>query len=242
MGNINFAAKSSATTNTRLAATVSGILRQPGLARINFQFCGLTVNGSQFKQVADAVDTGRIKCWTVTEFKSQGNDELAPGMIVNAQYQIKPNAMVFSSESFGSGPGEDRSIVHEAVHAAFDLVAPTGKKSPTLSIDDEATAVVAVAFYIRLCNKPIGGFLMDADGPEKPALDLVDGVADRTGAIPMWTGPYIFNAADVQSVRTGAAAKWNFTSFIDVDGRPTDSSKAKYIYDGVPVCSKTGCK
>lgn len=241
MGNTDVAAKST-TTNTKLAATVSGILRQSGLARINFQFCGLTVNGAQFKQVADAVDSGQIKCWTVSEFKSQGKDELAPGMTVNAQYQIKPNAMVFSSESFGTGPGEDRSIVHEAVHAAFDLLAPTGKKTPTLSIDDEAAAVVAVAFYIRLCNRPIGGFLMDADGPEKPALALVDSVADRTGEVPIWTGPYIFNAPDVQAIRDGAAAKWNFRSFIDVDGRQTDSSKAKYIYDGVPVCAKTGCK
>jgi hypothetical protein len=229
-------------TNPTLASTVSKTLRQHGLSKVNFKFCGLTVTGSHFIRVADAVDAGRIKCWTASVFKSQGKDELAKGMIVNARYDLEPNAMVFSDETFGSGPGEDRSIVHEAVHAAFDLDAPTGKKTSTLSIDDESAAVLAVAFYIRLCDRPIGGFLMDADGPEKPALALVDSLADRTGDVPTWTGPYTFEPLDVQAIRNGTAMKWNFRSFIDTDGRPTDRSGAKYVYDGVPVCANNACK
>lgn len=242
MPNNNFAKTTSPATNPRLASTVSGILRKPGLLAINFQFCGLKVTGSHFTRVADAVDSGRIKCWTVDEFKSQGKDELAPGMIVNAQYKIETNAMLFSSASFGTNDGEDRTIVHEAVHAAFDLDAPIGKKTHTLSIDDESAAVVAVAFYIRLCNRPIGGFLMDAEGPEKPALALVDNAANRTGPMPTWPGPYIFSQHDTQAVRNGAAAKWHFDSFIGSDGLPANNSGAKYVYDGIPVCSKNGCK
>ena len=229
-------------TNRALAITASGILRQTGLSMINFQLGGLTVTGSLFSRVADAIDAGRIKCWTVREFKSQGADELAPGMMVNAQYQIKSNAMLFSSEDFGKGPGEDRTIVHESVHAAFDLDAPLGAKTQTLSIDDEAAAVVAVAFYIRLCNKPVGAFKMDAGGPEEPALALVDRLANRTGPMPTWRGPYLITPEDAQPIRDGAARKWHFDKFKGKDGYDTDNSGALYTYDGVPVCSKKGCK
>ena len=238
----NLARKVPQPTNRALAATVSGILRQSGLATINFQFGGLKVTGSNFTRVADAIDSGRIKCWTVSEFESQGADELAPGMIVNAQYQIKPNAMLFSSDGFGKGPGEDRTIVHEAVHASFDLDAPLGKKTQTLSIDDEAAAVVAVAFYIRLCNKPVGAFMMDAGGPERPALELIDRIADRSGPMPTWRGPYVFTPQDAQPIRDGAGVKWNFNKFTGKDRLETDNTGALYVYDGVPLCSKKGCK
>ena len=229
-------------TNTAMAATASRILRQPGLANINFEFGGLKFSGSQFAQVAAAIETGRIKCWTVNEFESQGANELARGMTVNARYRIEQNAMLFSGDDFGTNPGEDRTIVHEAVHASFDLGAPVGKKTQTLSIDDESVAVLAVAFYIRLCSKPIGGFLMDADGPEKAALELVDRVADRTGLVPAWRGPFKFGPEDMQPIRNGTARKWNFNSFVDKDGHQVDNSGARYVYDGVPLCSKKGCK
>ena len=163
-------------------------------------------------------------------------------MVVNARYGIDSNAMLFSSEDFGTNPGEDRTIVHEAVHAAFDLDAPVGRKTQTLSIDDEAAAVVAVAFYIRLCNKPVGGFLMDADGPEKPALELVDRVADRRAGMPVWRGPYRFSMEDLKPIRDGAARKWNFNKFRDTDGSQVDNGGAQYVYDGIPVCGKKGCK
>ena len=245
MGNAhaaNLGRKMSQPTNRVLAATASGILRQPGLAMINFQFGGLNITGSNFARVADAIDAERIKCWTVKEFKSQGTDELAPGMIVNAQYQIKTNAMLFSSDDFGENPGEDRTIVHEAVHAAFDLDAPLGAKTQTLSIDDEAAAVVAVAFYIRLCNKPVGAFKMDAGGPEEPALALIDRLAYRAGPTPTWRGPYLISPQDARPIRDGAARKWHFDKFKGKDGYDTDNSGALYTYDGVPVCSKKGCK
>ena len=229
-------------SNPVLTATAIRILRTPGLANINFELGGLKVVGSQFARVADPIEGGRIKCWTVTEFESQGVTGLAPGRVVNARYGIDSNAMLFSSENFGTNAGEDRTIVHEAVHAAFDLDAPVGKKTQTLSIDDESAAVLAVAFYIRLCGKPIGGFLIDADGPEKPALALVDRVADRKSPVPVWRGPFKFSDNDIKPIREGAARKWNFNKFVDTDGHQVDNSGAKYVYDGVPACSKTGCK
>ncbi len=229
-------------TNPTLAATAIKILRQPGLMNINFELGALKVMGSQFARVADAIDAQRIKCWTVAEFEPQGVNGLAPGMVVNARYGIDSNAMLFSSEDFGTNPGEDRTIVHEAVHAAFDLDAPVGQKTQTLSIDDEAAAVVAVAFYIRLCNRPVGGFLMDADGPERPALELIDRLADRTGRIPVGRGTYRFSLEELKAIREGAARKWNFNKSKDTDGSEVDNSGARYVYDGVPVCGKKGCK
>ncbi|MEQ1765125.1 MAG: hypothetical protein ABL984_18505 [Pyrinomonadaceae bacterium] len=237
-----FAPKQPAPSNARLAATVTNILRTPELAQINFQLGGLNVRGGRFMEVANAIGAGRIKCWTVAEFRSQGRDELAPGKIVEARYEIKTNAMLFSSDDYGTNPGEDRTVVHESVHAAFDLNTPKGQKVKNLSIDDEAAAVVAVAFYIRLCKRQIGAFLMDAEGPEKPALELVDSLLGNSvnNAVP---GPYNITLEDARAVRDAVAVSRRFNTYIGSDGLLTDNSGALYVYEGVPACSlRAGCK
>jgi hypothetical protein len=230
-------------TNQTIVKNIVPILLEPGLARINFKLGNISVVGTNFARVAEAIKTGRIKCWTEAESPFQASNALANGMTINAQYQETPNAMVVQSEDFGTNPGEDRTIVHEAVHAALDLDAPLGKKTQTLSIDDEAAAVIAVAFYIRICNKQIGGFLMDADGPEKPALELVDRLIKTKGPVQMWPAPYVLGEEESRKIRIGAGFKWNYTQGIDPkDGLWTDNTTHLYTYGGVPVCGKKGCK
>lgn len=218
-----------------LINTVTNILRQPCLARMAFDLGGLEVTGARLAAVAEAITAGKIKCLTVREFASQGKNELASGMMVAARYEIKNNAMVFESESYGNAIGEDRTIVHEAVHAIFDLNAgPKGKHN--LAVDDEAAAVLAEAFYIRLCNKPIGGFKMMVDGPQEHALNLADEILIETDSFVGKPATYTISAEQLVYLRAAIARDWNFRTFVGSDGRWTDNSKLKYVYDGVPKC------
>jgi hypothetical protein len=219
-----------------LTNTVSGILRQPGLIKMAFNLGGLEVTGAKLASVADAIAAGKIKCLTVREFTSQGKNELASGMTVAARYEIKNNAMVFESENYGNAIGEDRTILHEAVHAIFDLNAGA-KGKQNLAVDDEAAAVLAEAFYIRLCNKPIGGFKMMVDGPQDQALRLADEILMETGNFVTKPGTYVISGIQLQDLRSATAKDWNFTKFVGSDGLSTDNSKLKYVYDGVPKCS-----
>lgn len=221
-------------TNSVLRSTVTKILRQEGVSKISFKLGGLLVSGEQLVQVANAIDAGRISCLTTAQFESQGKDELAHGMTVAARYQIKKNAMVLESEGYGNALGEDRTILHEAVHAMFDLHLPAGTKN--LSRDDEAAAVMAEAFYIRLCGKPVGGFAMMIDGPQREALRLVDEIRVATNDFNSMPSPYVFPDRDIVTFRTAVSNNWNFKVFKDSDGRWTNNSKMKYTYDGVAKC------
>lgn len=221
-------------TNKILTETVLEILRQPGLARLGFQLGGLLVTGQKLAAVTEAIQCGKIACLTVSEFKSQGADELVAGMSVAARYEIKNNAMVFESANYGKAPGEDRTIVHESVHAMFDLHAgPKGAQN--LAVEDEAAAVLTEAFYIRLCDKRVGGFKMMAEGPQEAALDLVDGLlAGNLNTIP---GTFLLKPEQTQMLLRATAKDWNFTKYVGKDGLPTDNSKARYVYDGIVKCS-----
>ena len=224
-----------------LTTTVTSILRQAGLNKLAFSLGGLEVTGAKLASVADAISAGKIKCLTVTEFASQGKNELAAGMTVAARYEIKNNAMVFERESYGGAIGEDRTIVHEAVHAVFDLNAgPKGKQN--LAVDDEAAAVLTEAFYIRLCGKPLGGFKMMADGPQDQALRLVDEVLLETDNFVAKPGTYKFSFDQLKDLRAAVAKDWNFTKFVGSDGLKTDNRKLRYVYDGVPKCPGKACK
>src|SRR5690349_19942795 len=94
-------------TNSTLASTVAEVLKHSSLSQINFKLGNVEVNGMQFSQVAQAVESGRIKCWTVEEFESKGDLDLPDGRLVNAQYKPARNAMLFSRENFGKASGED---------------------------------------------------------------------------------------------------------------------------------------
>jgi len=229
-------------TNPTLAPTVSQTLRTPGLSKISFRLGSVEVTGMQFSQVAQAVDSGRIKCWTVDEFESQGTDELPDGRLVESRYGIQSNAMLFSRADYGKKPGEDQTIVHESVHAAFDLMVPAKKTMTTLSIEDEAAAVLAAAFYIRLCGKQEHGFKLGGGG-EAEALELVDQAVRDPGVFNVVNGKFFFTPEETQALRYAVSMSRNYKKFIDkTDGLPTDRTGAVYTYNGVPVCGKKGCK
>lgn len=227
-------------TNKTLAATVSTILRQAPLAEIAFQLGSVQVTGTDFAKVAQAVEAGRIKCWAVNEFKSQGSGALPNGRTVNARYDIDRNAMLFSSTNFGTGGGQDQTIVHEAVHSAIDLFTPLRSQLRTLKIEDEAAAILATAFYIRLCKKELSGFPLGGGG-EAEALDLVDQALRDPGVFTFTGGRYYFTPEETEPLRYAVAMSRNFKKYIGSDGRPTDDSTAIYIYNGVPACPKGGC-
>jgi hypothetical protein len=217
-------------TNDILAKTVIGILRQPGIATIGYQLGGLLVTGAKLAMVARAIEEGKIECRDVTSFESQG--DLAAGTVVEARYDVDANAILFPDANYGTKGGQqERTIVHEATHAMFDLYSP-GKKTRTLAIDDEAAAVLVEAFYIRLCNKPKGAFTMMVDGPQDEALKLVDDVLlDRK------SGTYFLKPNQTKALRDAVAKDWNFTKYIASDGLPTDDSRRKYGYNGVDRCT-----
>ena len=227
-------------TNRMLAAKVSEILRRPGLLEIAFQLGRIQVTGMMFQQVAQAVTTGRIKCWTVAEFSSQGRDDLVGGRRIEAEYKTKPNAMVFQRADYGSVPSEEQTIVHEAVHAALDLSVARGKLL-TLSIEDEAAATLASAFYIKLCNPNEDGFRMGGGGHAE-ALELAEQALKYPGNYAVAKGRYLFTDNETEALIYAVATARKFNKHIGSDGLPTDASGAIYTYEGVPVCGKSGCK
>ena len=225
-----------------LTNTVTNILRQQGLAPLAFNLNGIEVTGQKLAAVADAIAHGKIRCLTVKAFQNQG--KLAQGMTVAARYDITKNALLFESESYGNAPGEDRTIVHESVHAIFDLNAPSPKGKKNLAVDDEAAAILTEAFYIRLCGKRVGGFKMMADGPQEHALDLADEILEETKNFTAKPEAYVLSPAQLMKLRTAVARDWNFVSFVDTDGSLTDNSGLMYVYDGVAKCGggKKVCK
>jgi len=231
--------KVSVPTNQALALKVSQILRQPGLLEIAFQLGRIELTGAQFQQVAEAVAAGRIKCWTVAEFNSQGRDDLVGGRRIEAEYQTKPNAMVFLHAGYGNRPSEEQTIVHEAVHAAFDLSVARGRLA-TLSIEDEAAATLASGFYIKLCNPLEDGFRMGGGGHAE-ALELAEQALKYPGNFTVEKGRYMFTDIDTEPLRYAVATARKFNKHIGSDGLPTDNSGAIYTYEGVPVCGKKGC-
>ena len=222
-------------TNERLQATVLTILRRPGVWKIGFDLAGLTVTGMRYSMVAKAVADGSIECLAVDKFESQGPDSLAPGMVTAARYDIQKNAMLFPREDYGSKPSEERAIFHEATHAIFDLFA-SSHDDRTLAINDESAAVLAEALYLRLTDRPMGNFTMWIDGPQDNALKLADKMMAETGDFEKDKRTYFLKPQQTQKLRDAVAIDWHFTTYTGSDGLPTDSSKVRYIYDGVVKC------
>lgn len=222
-------------TNEKLQATVLTILRRPGVWKIGFQLGGLGVTGQRYAVVAKAIADGSIECQAVDKFESQGPDALAEGMVTVARYDIQKNAMLFPRADYGTSPMEERAIFHEATHAMFDLFA-NSHDDRTLAIDDESAAVLAEALYLRLCDRPIGGFAMMVDGSGQEALKLADKMMAETGDFEKDKRTYFLQPPQTQKLRDAVAEEWHYTKYIGSDGLPTDSTRVQYIYDGVVKC------
>jgi hypothetical protein len=224
-------------SNNALKNTVLRILRTPGMEKIGFQLGALTVTGQKIALVAQAIDVGRIECRTVGEIKVDGPISPGKGNVIEARYKEELDAMLFRDESYGTGPGENRTIVHEAVHAAFDLLAPRSKFK-TLAIEDESAAVLTEAIYIKVCNKPVGGFRMEVEGPQWQAWNLAGLMSTATDEFTKG-GIYALDPSETADLREAVAKSWGFTKVKDSTGY-TDNRGALYMYNGVVKCSKTG--
>ena len=223
-------------TNQKLAKTVTGILRQPGIWKIGFDMHGLTVTGMRYSMVAKAVEDGKIECHVVDQLRSQDKDHLAPGMVTVARYSAELNAMIFPRETYGSAKvSEETVVVHEATHAIFDLFAKSSDDR-TLAMSDESAAVLAEALYLRLCNKNPGNFTMFIDGPQDEAMKLADRMIAQTGNFNRDQRTYFLKPQQTQKLRDAVGKDWNFTIRAETDGSVTDSTGVQYIYDGVVKC------
>jgi len=222
-------------TNEKLKATVLTILRRPGIWKIGFQLGALCVTGQRYAMVARAIADGSIECQSVDKFESQGPDALADGMVTEARYDIKNNAMLFPRADYGNSPMEERAIFHETTHAMFDLFA-NSHDDRTLAIDDESAAVLAEALYLRLCDRPVGGFAMMIEGRGEEALKLADKMMAETGDFEKDKRTYFLRPEQTQRLREEVAKDWHYTKFIGSDGLATDATRVQYIYDGVVKC------
>ncbi|MEO8647660.1 MAG: hypothetical protein ABI539_00700 [Acidobacteriota bacterium] len=118
------------------------ILRSPDTARINFSFKttdnkDLSIDGEAFVKVANALAADQIKV-----VEGRFNTDIA---MYSASFSMGSDSNTFY---LGKNPRWSRNfnalIVHESVHAFFDL---TRRSMPW--IDNEAAAYVAQGFYLR---------------------------------------------------------------------------------------------
>lgn len=226
-------------TNPTLAATVSRILRHPEISKIAFKLNGLQVDAAGFADVANAIDAKRIECQNVAEFDKQR--ATAAGTVVEARYSIKGDAMLFPNPSYGSTASEECTIVHEAVHAMFDL-RTAGKAQSNLAIDDEAAAVLAEALYVILC-KSTGGkmipvnYRMVVESPQDEGWQVANNMV--LSGKPMTAGnPYVLDQLEIQALKNSVASTYKLNKYIDKQGIKSDDSGLRYIYDGVPICGR----
>jgi hypothetical protein len=147
------------------------VLRSPDTQRIRFSFTGTTgakisVDGSSFRRVAAAIDNDTIH-------PNEGG--VARGW---ARYDARTN-------NFNIGPGEhwsrafDALLVHESVHAAFDL-----NHSTLPWIDNETAAYIAQGYYLR--NSGFGNARLDHLGQPYLGRMIVDSIVRGEGAEGFW--------------------------------------------------------
>jgi hypothetical protein len=131
---------------------VIGILRSGDTQRIRFSINGsgggqISVDGSTFRRVAQAIEENRI---TVT---AGGVADGWAKYSARAEGTSAANTLYVGANNSSSRDFEGL-IVHEAVHASFDL---TSTRLPW--IDNEVTAYIAQGYYLR--NSGYGTDRMD---------------------------------------------------------------------------------
>ncbi len=116
------------------------ILKSNETRRINFSFTGddgtqITINYTSFQRVAGAIEGGSISLGTSSTPNADG------------EYLGGSNSLTISStflRDYGNSRLFNALIVHEAVHASFDL-----SRSRILAIDGEVAGYIAQGFYLR---------------------------------------------------------------------------------------------
>lgn len=118
-----------------LAQLVLSVLGNPAIAWMNFHIGPYHINATDFRRVAD-----RIRAGTFAVYQLPGDSEAA-------HYDPDANALYIR---FGWHLTEQAKIVHEAVHAIFDLK----KACNIFTLDDEAAAYLAESIYAQVAVRP----------------------------------------------------------------------------------------
>ena len=137
---------------------------------INFSFTGstgmkITIEPAHFTTVANAISEDRIKI-------VEGG--VSPGM---AKYSSKTqgtdaaNTLYVPRNSNASSKDFKGLVVHEAVHAIFDLY-----RSSVPWLDNEAAAYVAQGYYLRNAEQSLK--YINENGPAYYGLMIVDAIVD----------------------------------------------------------------
>jgi len=145
------------------------ILRSNETSRIAFSFTGsngatISVGQASFRRVASALEDGRL---SVVEGRFTTNIAMYSAA-ANSDDNTAANTFYL-----GNNPRYSRLfnalIVHESVHASFDLTSAT---LPWL--DNEAAAYIAQAYYAR--NSGLGRLTFDFGSPTIIAYSVVQGM------------------------------------------------------------------
>ncbi len=137
LGMLLFAGCSPAQSNAAITQTVLGVLRNAHTQRINFNFANMNITPNDFALVAQAIEQGKI-----TVMEGGVSDGLAKYTAAD-EGTSKANTM-YVGKSTTSQDILHSLLVHEAVHAAFDL-----KRIFVPWIDNEMIAYIAQGFYLK---------------------------------------------------------------------------------------------
>lgn len=154
------------------------VLRSRDAQRIHFTFTGsggnsISVDGSSFTRVANAIEANTISVvegggvpdgWAKYSARAEGTDA------ANTFYIGAGN---HSSRDF------DGLLVHESVHASFDLTRTT---IPWL--DNETCAYIAQGYYLRNTGYP--RTRMDTMGMPYYGVQIVDSIIRGEGVPEFW--------------------------------------------------------
>ncbi|MGC2238776.1 MAG: hypothetical protein WA584_21655 [Pyrinomonadaceae bacterium] len=144
------------------------VLRGTEAQRIHFSMTGTTgiaisVDGSSFRRVAQAIESDRI--------------HIAEGGVASgwAQYNARNNTFNIGQSSERWSRAYDALLIHESVHASFDL-----SRSSLPWLDNETAAYIAQGYYLR--NSGFSRSRLDELGQPYLGVLIVDSIV-RTGSI-----------------------------------------------------------
>jgi hypothetical protein len=120
----------------RLRQTIIGAVSGPQAQKIRFHCGSRTVNGHIFNLVVDRLRKKKIHIQV-------DPDEL--GDAAEAMYLPDFHTFIFRTPFFGETDSEQAVIVHESVHAGFDVLGDGGHFK---RIDNEPSAYLAESFFL----------------------------------------------------------------------------------------------
>jgi hypothetical protein len=120
----------------RLRKTIVAALSRREVHKINFHCGSRTVNPSTFLQVIDRLNKKKIHV-------DVDPDELDDA--TEAMYSDRRHTFFFDSPFYGATEFEQAVIVHESVHAGFNVI---GHGNHFRRIDNEPSAYLAESFFL----------------------------------------------------------------------------------------------